>query len=122
MHIRYTLATLSAVASLAAVSYVALCLPASARAAGLDEPVSIKVSYADLNLDSRAGAETLVTRVHRAAMSICGPEPTNLLDRQGLYRTCVRETGDRAIGGLRYPGLAALSGPRQTLIAAENRP
>src|SRR5215469_8763869 len=35
------------------------------------------VSYADLDLSTRAGARTLLGRIHGAAVRVCSPDPTS---------------------------------------------
>jgi UrcA family protein len=42
------------------------------------DPVQVRVSYADLNLDSSAGAATLYGRIKAAAEYACGARPGNV--------------------------------------------
>lgn len=59
---------------------------------------TIQIAYDDLNLSSRAGAETLLRRVKSATRKVCGPAP--LLARQireaKQYRACVDHAMTRA--------------------------
>ncbi len=99
-----------ALAVAALLGCVAAGQPALARAASPDsDQVSIKVSYADLNLDSRAGAEALLRCVDQAAESICGPRPAGHLDELMIYRACVRGVADRAVANLGHPLVSALN-------------
>ena len=56
---------------------VALGLPLTAYAAAPShfDDVSVKVSYADLNIDNAAGAKVLYSRLRDAAEQVCGLGP-----------------------------------------------
>ena len=100
--------------------------PALARAAAADsDQVSIKVTYADLNLDSRAGAEALLRRVGQAAESVCGPAPSDHLDNALIYRACVNDVANSAVANLGHPLVSALNagakGEAKVIIEASNR-
>ena len=110
MHVRNTLATLAALASLAAIGYIALAQSAGAQGPTIDpDRVSVMVSYADLNLESAAGAATMLRRVDHAAQTICGPEPSDRLQGMKQYRGCVREIVDSAVSRLGSPTVTALN-------------
>lgn len=73
--------------SLAALVVLALSAPALAR----DEPVSVAVSYADLDLGTAAGVAQLDRRVRRAAAAICLRERHHNLTTAYLPEpTCLR--------------------------------
>jgi UrcA family protein len=123
MNNRFTFPAL-AVATL--LGCLAASQPALARAAAPDsDQVSIRVSYADLNLDSRAGAEALLRRVGQAAESVCGSRPSDHLDDLMIYRACVRSVADRAVANLGHPLVSALNvGERietHAVVEASNR-
>lgn len=70
-------------------------------AAELADPAAT-VRYADLDLSTRADAETLLTRIRAAAAQVCGLDPgaadnssKSLFEAQGCYRLAVRQAVDR---------------------------
>ena len=72
--IRYTLMAFASVGIVAgAVQATAGEAPARLKAVN-----AISVSYADLNLESAAGRDTLQKRIDRAAEKVCGPQSTRL--------------------------------------------
>ena len=74
-----------------------------------DDTVSVKVSFADLNPSTDAGAKVMLRRIRNAANSICGPAPTNPIDRMmGPYDTCIKETVSQAVSQLNSPLVTAL--------------
>ena len=62
--------------SIALLVAVGITLPAVASAGGPseDEENAVKVSYADLNIDSEAGARVLYSRLKRASEKACNVE------------------------------------------------
>jgi UrcA family protein len=117
MSIRYIVPALATLTSIAAI---ATSHPAIARSAGSDfDAMSLRVSYADLNLDSAAGAETMLRRVHNAALSICGDEPSAPLERVMVYRSCVRATVNRAVATLGNPRVAEMNGGVRRIVRVE---
>jgi UrcA family protein len=76
----------------------------------------IEVSYADLNLESSYGAERLVTRIARAAKSVCGSRP---LVGPGSYalmlrqQACVKQAENAAILQVNRTNVAAAYAGRQ---------
>jgi|GEM_PF-2141187 UrcA family protein len=72
--IRYTIMAFASVGIVAgAVQATADEAPAHLQAVN-----AISVSYADLNLESAAGRDTLQKRIDRAAEKVCGPQSTRL--------------------------------------------
>ena len=105
------------VAVAAAVAFVAALGAQPTFAATADDGVvSVRVPYADLNLQSPAGARTMLARLTTASHSACGSEPTITdLGRSELYRGCVSGTLDRAVRSLGAPLVtAAYDGASQT--------
>lgn len=95
-----TLFTAIAIAALAALPVNVIAQPADRE---------ITVSYDDLNLDSKAGAAVLLSRISAAAERVCGPQP-GLLDlaSQQAYQRCMKETMDRAVADVGAPLVAEL--------------
>ena len=67
---------------------------------------SQRVSYADLNLGSGAGAKALLARIHSAAQNVCGPAPATLEPGTG-YAACVKSAESSAVGQVGNPLLTA---------------
>ncbi|MGA0601988.1 UrcA family protein [Caulobacter sp. KR2-114] len=103
--------------SLIAGAIVLAVLPFAAARAGAIGPeietndnVMVRVSVADLNLDTTAGARTALHRLTVAAREVCSPEPAvTELVRWDRYKTCVRGKVDQAVAELGAPGVAALT-------------
>src|SRR5690606_5541282 len=91
-----------------------LCLVAGAAAAqsrpAPDAPVTSQthrvVSYADLDLGTAAGRETLARRIRGAAEAVC-PSPSRLLAVEAERRACLRgavESGEAQVAAIAdYP-------------------
>lgn len=75
--------------------------------AATDQARSVAVSYADLDLSKRAGAETLYRRIRKAARAVC--EPGSLSPgRMGVWRDCIEEAVANAVVSINRPTLTAL--------------
>ncbi len=84
---------------------VAAFAPAYAQAADFDKDSQVVVRYSDLDLRTEAGARTLLSRLNRAADSVC-PDDSISLVRHLRYKTCVNQ----AVGGaVRSANLDALN-------------
>lgn len=104
MSIRATTTTV-----LAALAAFGLAQSAAAQTRHADpDAVAVKVSYADLNLSSPAGAKTLLHRVREAAKEICG-EPDRDLTSVALNQACVKSMTDRAVVEINNPVVTALA-------------
>jgi UrcA family protein len=82
----------------------------TAFAAQPDGQVSIKVSTADLNLASDAGARAALVRIRHAAKEICGggdAEPS--LVQQMQFYSCVNSSVERTVAAINLPTLTAVS-------------
>ena len=68
-----------------------------------------RVSYADLNLRTEAGARTLLARIQGAAKRVCSPQPAppDLTD-QADYKTCLRDANGDAVADLGDARVSAL--------------
>lgn len=72
------------------IALPALALAAAAPAAA--EPVSVAVSYGDLDLTRDAGRQLLEHRLDRAVRKICGVRaPIRELARMSAWKECVAE-------------------------------
>ncbi|HZW60357.1 MAG TPA: UrcA family protein [Woeseiaceae bacterium] len=71
----------------AALTFAALSTPAAASASALSslEPVTMRVSFADLDIHSDAGARVLYARLKRASKNACGVQPPREMDSIASY-------------------------------------
>lgn len=95
----------------------------AANAAGAiqEDRVSTVVRVADLNLQSRAGAQVALQRLRQAARAICGDEPSRDLKQQALFEACVRGAVNATVATSRSPVLAAVNGtPLAERMASAN--
>ena len=101
-----------AVASCAAATLAST--PASAADIGVaPEQVTVRISYADLNLASPQGRARLESRVAGAARSICGSFFPADLEMAGLVRACRAD----AIASARLPeAFASAEGARDLTV------
>lgn len=74
-----------------------------------EERFAARVSYADLNLDNRAGANAMLNRIEGAARRGCEARtgPMTLNDR-AVQRSCVAGSMDGAVTYLGHPLVTAL--------------
>lgn len=94
---------------LVAVSALSLGFAAEHALAGSpgETPV-VKVSYADLNLSKRAGAETLYLRIQAAARSVCGSVDSRALAEARHVRQCYDDAIEDALKQVNRSGLYAV--------------
>jgi UrcA family protein len=72
---------------------------------------SVKVSYADLNLSTLAGATTLYRRIERAARTVCGPESSlREIQRYRDWKNCYESAVSNAVARVNSPLLTAVHG------------
>ncbi len=90
--------------------------PGSVQAQPISSPeqVSVRVSFADLNLSSQDGARQMMGRIQGAARSICGESAANndLADR-ARQNACVDQTVSDAVRSLDVATVTALSDTRR---------
>jgi UrcA family protein len=103
-----TKSTLTAIAAFAAVAISAGAF--AAPAAAESDVVSVKVSLADVDMGSPAGAQVALRRIHAAAGQICGEESGDRLTGHAQYRACLDQITDRAVARLGSPMVTALNG------------
>ena len=73
--------------------------------------VSVKVSYADLDIESKAGASVLYSRLKRASEEVCGIKPhviNGSLADTLKARTCFRETLEASVDKIDSDALTAI--------------
>jgi UrcA family protein len=80
-----------------------------AHASDFDQ-VSTRVYLGDLDLNSNTGAERAISRIHRAARDVCGPD-TDLraFDLRREYDQCVAQAEGQAVSKLDMPMVTAAS-------------
>ena len=100
----------------------ALLAPCLAQAQAREE-VSTKVSYADLDVRTAAGAGVLYERIRSAARQICAPaqqEPGRTqLQRDMHERACVTAAVDGGVRRVDLPELTRLAGSPSRLVLAQ---
>src|ERR1700728_3220473 len=121
----------TAIVSLAAVAALGLAATAHADPAhtapamsGWCDPaaMSVRVSIADLNLASPAGAKAVLARIHTAARTICGDEPDiRMSERFALYQSCLKTTVGRTVASLDAPLVTAMNGGQSAIVVASDR-
>lgn len=103
--------------AMAGVSLAALAIApgaAQAQPASSQESVSVRISYADLNLSSSEGAREMMGRIESAARIICGESSTNNdLSERAREHSCVDATMSEAVRSLDAPSVSALSDQRR---------
>jgi UrcA family protein len=94
-------------AMLFAAAALAFAAMASTPAAA-EERFATRVSYADLNLDNRAGADAMLNRIEQAARRGCEAKSGRMtLGDLAIQRACVRGSTDRAVTYLGHPQVTA---------------
>ncbi len=92
---------MSAAAGAATFAFV----PAANAATGFSDSASTTVHYADLNLDTEAGVQTLKRRINFAAERVCETRSVQSLAAQRASEQCRVE----AVQGTRLPTVEVLS-------------
>jgi UrcA family protein len=77
----------------------ALSILAGAAAHAEQVTQSQQVSYADLNLSTKAGMQTLMSRISGAAKDVCGPAP-EVREKDRGYQACVNAAVDGALAAV----------------------
>jgi UrcA family protein len=79
----------------------------AAAAAPLTETREVTVHYADLNLESAAGIESLYARIRAAAKQVCGTAERTDFGAQSAMRTCREAAVASAVAKIGNAALAA---------------
>ena len=91
---------------------LAFAAPAISHAAPADpSATAVRVSYADLDLSTARGAETLMHRLQDAALESCGASSFSLVDYQDAVRRsgCYRDSLAAAVAEVNLPSNAVAS-------------
>jgi UrcA family protein len=88
-------------AALATAAVLAFATAAPASAEMSRDTYEARIHFGDLNLQSEAGAETFLRRVHNEARGACGDRsgPMPLTERRAI-RACMSEFEERAVAAL----------------------
>ncbi len=105
MIIRTTRNTVAAAVVFTALSGLSSLGNATLQEIELD---SVKVSYADLNLNRSEGQQTLYQRLRGAADEICGEVQSKSAREVRQKRDCFNDALDKAVQEVGNPGLIAL--------------
>jgi UrcA family protein len=69
------------------------------------------VSYADLNLTTQSGDETILSRIKAAAKEVCAPKPAGMpssLKDRSAYQTCYDGAVSAAVSDVGNDGVSAM--------------
>jgi len=75
-----------------------------------DKPPQRVVSYTDLNITHKAGAETLLFRIKSAAREVCAPLLNPTVVATATYKQCLSQAVGRAVADVNAPVLAQVYG------------
>ncbi len=110
--------SLALIASMAAMAAMAAANPA-AQAQDPSAGVSVKVKFADLDLNQKDGARAMYDRVASAAGEACGGQgDLRMLDRRQLFDHCRTQTIARAVNQLHAPLVMAMAGQSTSVLLA----
>jgi|SRR5579871_1983473 len=80
-----------------------------------EQPLTKKVAFGDLNLDSDQGAKVLYARLRHAAQYVCAPwEDSRDLQRRATWRRCVENSLSDAVQRINKPQLTSLHNSSRT--------
>ena len=89
-----------------AASVLSLSTLAAQAAAPTDEPYSITVQFADLDLDRKAGIAKLYFRIKAAAQRVCDQQANERLVAKQTYAVCVERAVSAAVARINRPMLS----------------
>ncbi|HTC52909.1 MAG TPA: UrcA family protein [Steroidobacteraceae bacterium] len=72
----------------------------------------LAVNYADLDINTTAGAETLYERIRRAAVQVCPQVDFGDIERHAVAVRCLNEAVAHAVNSIASPQLAAVYAAR----------
>ena len=78
---------------------------------------SVTVSYADLDLSSPAGAQTLYRRIQGAAQQVCGYAGADVIE-QAIWKSCYRSAVGDAVKKVNEPLLTAVHAGKPAPVTA----
>lgn len=95
-----------------------LSITLAAQIAHADTPqAQVSVSYGDLDLNKRAGAEAMLSRLEAGVDQVCGKPGHLTLAQRQQYRTCSKQAMNAAVTELGAPMVSALYGQPLPRIA-----
>lgn len=86
---------------------VVACLLLASNAFADDQTRSETVRFADLKVDTSAGADVLYRRIQSAARRVCSYDATSI-QGPSVWQDCVRPSIDAAVAKVNNPQLTAL--------------
>lgn len=93
----------------AAMAIYAATAAAPVLAQSGDDLPTVTVRLADINFNSREGADLALRRITNAASGVCGGEPSSLdLSRHHVFTQCRSESVRRAVELINQPLLSRL--------------
>jgi len=110
------------IACLIAAGILALAFAAgtaNAQSAGQPDPLTKRVSYGDVNLQTAAGAQVFYARLRRAAEQVCAPLEPRDAGHKYLWQTCYDNALSSAVARVNSIALTTLH--NQTGHAARSR-
>lgn len=88
----------------ASAAVLALAAPAFAQS----QPDQRVVTYGELDLNSAAGADTLIRRIDQASEQVCGAHDGRTNTRQAMInRVCEVETAENGVADVNHPVVTA---------------
>lgn len=106
---------------IAATAALSLSILANAHAGAVNAAPAVTVRYADLDLGSNAGSETLYKRLTVAARSVCRElDPRNfqfsdLKPLKGMYQACMDKAVVGAVAKINRPAFTSYVSAQMTL-------
>jgi UrcA family protein len=90
------------------IATAALLFAALAAGAQAADVPQVHVKYADLNLNTAAGANVLYRRIRGAADQVCGVSSTRELARLEQAKTCAAHAVADAVAAVNVPALTSI--------------
>jgi UrcA family protein len=85
-----------------------LLAPRATYADSVEQRPTVAVRYGDLNLDTRAGVDTLLRRIQVAAREVCkGYEPQGTFAPSAAHHSCMSTAISGAVRSVGSPALTA---------------
>ena len=102
---------ITSVAGCIGAAMLATAIAPAAFAASPDDQVTVKVSIADLNMSTEAGAKAALARINYAAREICGDNSGDKpsLSEHMQLRSCVTSIVAQTVASTNSPTLLAVS-------------
>jgi UrcA family protein len=104
-------ATIPSVIAVTIVALVCAVSAGRAQASEASQPLTKKVTYGDLNLDTESGAKALYARLRYAAKYVCSSYESKELSRQKVWQICVNNALASAVQQINKPMVTALYRP-----------